>query len=101
MPAQMWMNARCRKFIFPAFRKAVQEAGVGAVMDSYNPLNGVHATENSWLNIDVLRKQWGFKGILMSDWTSVYSGVGAANGGLDLEMPVGKVHDQGNFLFRQ
>ena len=59
-------------------------------MDSYNPLNGVHATENSWLNIDVLRKQWGFKGILMSDWTSVYSGVGAANGGLDLEMPVGK-----------
>lgn len=79
-----------QEIYFPAFRKAVQEAGVGAVMDSYNPLNGVHATENSWLNIDVLRKQWGFKGILMSDWTSVYSGVGAANGGLDLEMPVGK-----------
>lgn len=66
-----------QEIYFPAFRKAVQEAGVGAVMDSYNPLNGVHATENSWLNIDVLRKQWGFKGILMSDWTSVYSGVGA------------------------
>ena len=79
-----------QEIYFPAFRKAVQEARVGAVMDSYNPLNGVHATENRWLNIDVLRKQWGFKGILMSDWTSVYSGVGAANGGLDLEMPVGR-----------
>lgn len=75
---------------FPAFRKAVQEAHVGAVMNSYNLLNGVHATENRWLNIDVLRKQWGFRGILMSDWTSVYSTVNAANGGLDLEMPKGK-----------
>lgn len=71
---------------FPAFRKAV-EAGVGAVMNSYNPLNGVHATENDWLNNHVLKRQWGFDGILMSDWTSVYSTVGAANGGLDLEMP--------------
>lgn len=72
---------------FPAFRKAVQEAGVGAVMNSYNPLFGVHATENGWLNVDVLREQWGFKGILMSDWTSVYSTSGAANNGLDLECP--------------
>ena len=72
---------------FPAFRKAVQEAGVGAVMNSYNPIFGVHATENGWLNIDVLRQQWGFRGILMSDWTSVYSTSGAANNGLDLECP--------------
>lgn len=74
---------------FPAFRKAVQEAGVGAVMDSYNPVNGVHATENPWMNIEVLRNQWGFNGILMSDWTSTYSTMGIANGGLDLEMPKG------------
>ena len=79
-----------QEIYFPAFRKAVQEANVAAVMDSYNPVNGVHATENAWMNIDVLRRQWGFRGILMSDWSSVYSGVGAANGGLDLEMPVGK-----------
>jgi len=72
---------------FPAFRKAVKEAGVGAVMNSYNLLNGVHATENRWLNIDILRKLWGFRGILMSDWTSVYSTVNAAAAGLDLEMP--------------
>lgn len=74
---------------FPAFRKAVQKAGVGAVMNSYNLLNGVHATENRWLNTDVLRDAWGFDGLLMSDWTSVYSTVGAANSGLDLEMPKG------------
>lgn len=72
---------------FPAFRKAVQEAGVGAVMDSYNLVWGSHSTENRWLNIDVLRKKWGFEGIVMSDWTSVYSTSGAANGGLDLECP--------------
>ncbi|MGM9735736.1 MAG: glycoside hydrolase family 3 C-terminal domain-containing protein [Candidatus Cryptobacteroides sp.] len=74
---------------FPAFRKAVQEANVGAVMDSYNPVFGVHATENAWMNIDVLREMWGFEGILMSDWTSVYSSSGAANGGPDLECPKG------------
>ena len=71
---------------FPAFRKAVK-AGVGAVMNRYNPLNGVHATENAWLNNEILKGEWGFDGILMSDWTSVYSTVGAANAGLDLEMP--------------
>ncbi len=71
---------------FPAFRKAV-ENGVGAVMNSYNLINGVHATENRWLNTDILRLRWGFRGILMSDWTSVYSTVNAANSGLDLEMP--------------
>ncbi len=74
---------------FPSFRKAVTEAGVGAVMNSYNLLNGVHATENRWLNVDVLRDAWGFDGILMSDWTSVYSTVNAANNGIDLEMPKG------------
>ena len=74
----------------PAFEKAVCEAGVGAVMDSYNLVNGVHATENRYLNIDILRNKWGFKGILMSDWTSVYSVIAAANNGLDLEMPKGK-----------
>lgn len=74
---------------FPAFKKAVQKAHVGAVMDSYNPIFGVHASENGWMNIQVLRNTWGFDGILMSDWTSVYSSSGAANGGLDLECPRG------------
>lgn len=72
---------------FPTFRKAVQQANVGAIMNSYNLINGVHASENPWLNIETLRKQWGFKGMLMSDWTSVYSTANAVAGGLDLEMP--------------
>lgn len=72
---------------FPTFRKAINKAGVGAVMNSYNLLNGVHSTENRWLNHDILREKWGFDGILMSDWNSVYSTVNAINSGLDLEMP--------------
>ena len=72
---------------FPTFRKGVERAGVGAVMNSYNMLNGVHATENPWLNTTILRDTWGFDGILMSDWGSMYSTAGSANSGLDLEMP--------------
>jgi beta-glucosidase len=75
-----------QEIYLPTFHKAVK-AGVGAVMNSYNLLNGVHATENDWLNNKVLKGDWGFDGILMSDWVSVYSTIGAANGGLDLEMP--------------
>lgn len=78
-----------QEIYFPSFKKAVQRARVGAVMDSYNPVFGVHASENGWMNIEVLRNQWGFDGIVMSDWTSVYSSSGAANGGLDLECPRG------------
>lgn len=76
-----------QEIYFPTFRKAVEKTGVGAVMNSYNLLNGVHSTENPWLNTTVLRDTWGFDGILMSDWNSVYSTVNAANSGLDLEMP--------------
>ena len=75
---------------FPAFRRAVQEAAVGAVMDSYNLVNSVHSTENHWMNVEVLREMWGFEGIVMSDWTSVYSTLGAMTGGLDLECPVAR-----------
>lgn len=74
----------------PGFRAAIQKAGAGAVMDSYNPVNGVHATENAYLNNTVLRDMWGFGGIVMSDWSATYDAVNAANGGLDLEMPRAK-----------
>lgn len=71
---------------FPAFRKAVEKADVGAVMTSYNTVNGVHAAESSWLIKENLRK-WGFDGIVMSDWKSTYTTLGVLTGGLDLEMP--------------
>jgi len=71
----------------PTFRKAVEEAGVGAVMSSYNLVNGQHMTENRDLAVDVLRGKWGFEGIFMSDWDATYSVAGPVNNGLDLEMP--------------
>ncbi len=75
---------------FASFRAAVEKAHVGAVMTSYNPVNGVHAAESSWLIKDNLRA-WGHEGIVMSDWTSTYSTIGCVEGGLDLEMPRGRV----------
>ena len=56
-------------------------------MDSYNLINGSHATQNEFLNLKVLKSEWGFEGVLMSDWDATYDGVAAANNGLDLEMP--------------
>ena len=71
---------------FPSFRKAVEKGHVGAVMTSYNPVNGVHASENAALVKDNLRA-WGHEGLVMSDWTSTYTPVGFIKGGIDLEMP--------------
>ena len=76
-----------REIYLPAFEAAVTKAHVDAVMNSYNLVNGVHATESAFLNLKVLKGDWGFQGVLMSDWDATYSGVGAANNGLDLEMP--------------
>ncbi|HEX6772509.1 MAG TPA: glycoside hydrolase family 3 C-terminal domain-containing protein, partial [Acidobacteriaceae bacterium] len=84
------IDARTMHEIYlPAFEAAVKQAHVGAVMDSYNLVNGEHSTQNPTLNIDILRKEFGFEGTLMSDWDATYDGVAAANGGLDLEMPHG------------
>jgi len=75
---------------FPAFYAAIKEANVGAVMSSYNLLNGTYTSQNRWLQHDILRKQWDFRGILMSDWEATHNSLAAANGGLDIEMPSGK-----------
>ncbi|MDE5624936.1 MAG: glycoside hydrolase family 3 protein, partial [Muribaculaceae bacterium] len=74
----------------PGLKAAIQKAKAGSVMDSYNPVNGVHATQNGYLNNTVLRDMWGFDGVVMSDWSATYDGVEADNGGLDLEMPRAK-----------
>ena len=76
-----------REIYLPAFEAAVTKGHVDAVMNSYNLLNNVHATQNDFLNLKVLKGEWGFKGVLMSDWDATYDGVAAANYGLDLEMP--------------
>jgi len=87
-----------REIYLPTFEAAVKQAHVGAIMDSYNFINGTHATQNGYFNIDIARKQWGFDGIMMSDWRSTYNGVDAANGGLDLEMPTGEFMNRKNLL---
>jgi len=74
----------------PAFKAAVEEAHVWTVMSAYNLLNGVHCGEDAWLLTDVLKKQYGFKGLVISDWGSTYSTAPTVNAGMDLEMPGGE-----------
>ena len=69
------------------FEAAVRKGHVLALMSAYNLVNGDHCSENHHLLTDILKDQWGFKGIVMSDWVSVYSADKAALAGLDLEMP--------------
>jgi beta-glucosidase len=76
-----------REIYLPSFEAAVREAHVDAVMNSYNLVDGVHATQSSLLNLDILDGEWQFAGVLMSDWDATYDTVAAANDGLDLEMP--------------
>ncbi len=79
-----------RELYLPAFEAAVTRAHVGAVMNSYNLVNGQHATQSRHLNNDILKGEWNFQGVLMSDWNSTYDGIEAAKNGLDLEMPFAK-----------
>ncbi|MBO8130941.1 MAG: glycoside hydrolase family 3 C-terminal domain-containing protein [Candidatus Marinimicrobia bacterium] len=74
-----------------AFRYAVKEGKVGAIMSSYNLINGIHASQHYYLLTEVLRNMWGFDGIVMSDWVSTYDGIECAKAGLDLEMPSGRM----------
>ena len=84
-----------REIYFPAFEMAVKEAQPWTVMCSYNRINGVYASENPWLLTDVLRKEWGFDGYVMSDWGAVSNRVAGVAAGLDLEMPAsGGINDR-------
>jgi beta-glucosidase len=87
-----------REIYLPAFEAAVTKAHVDAVMNSYNLVNGVHATQNEFLNLQVLKGEWGFQGVLMSDWDATYDGVAACNNGLDLEMPSPKFMNAKNLV---
>jgi beta-glucosidase len=75
-----------REIYFPGFKAAVQVAGVNTLMASYNLFRGEWAAQNNYLLNQVLKKEWGFKGLVMSDWDAVNSTPEALWNGMDLEM---------------
>ena len=83
-----------REIYLPAFRAAVQEAGVVSVMGAYNKFRGTYCCENDYLLNQVLKGDWGFKGLVMSDWGGVHTTDGAAKGGMDMEMGSGAPYNR-------
>lgn len=69
------------------FEAAVKQGHVWALMDGYNLVNGEHDAQNKVLLTDILKDQWGFQGVVMSDWGATHNGVDSFNAGQDLEMP--------------
>jgi beta-glucosidase len=76
-----------REIYLPGFEAAVKKAHVGSIMCAYNRVNEDWACENKHLLSDILRKEWGFKGVVISDWQAQHNTVSAMRNGLDVEMP--------------
>ncbi|MFW6265060.1 MAG: glycoside hydrolase family 3 C-terminal domain-containing protein [Bacillota bacterium] len=76
-----------REIYLPAFEKAVKEAQPWTVMCAYNKINGTFGAENKYLLDEILRKEWGFQGIVVSDWWATHDRIKGILAGLDLEMP--------------
>jgi len=76
-----------REIYFPAFERVVKSAQPWTVMCAYNKINGTYCSEHHWLLTEILREEWGFEGLVVSDWGAVHDRVAALRGGLDLEMP--------------
>lgn len=75
-----------REIYLPAFKAAIQQGNAYTIMSAYNKINGYWCSENDVLLNTILKKEWGFKGAVISDWGGVHSTVDAANNGLDIEM---------------
>ncbi len=81
-----------REIYMPAFKAAVQEAHSASVMCAYPKVKGLYNCENTPLLTDVLKREWGFDGFVLSDWGATHSTVPSALAGLDLEMPTGRYY---------
>lgn len=86
-----------REIYFPAFKAAVQQGNAYAVMSAYNKVNGYWCSENNFLLNKVLKGEWGFKGVVMSDWGGTHHTIAAANAGLDIEMGSSGPYDKWYF----
>ena len=76
-----------RKIYLKPFEYVVKKAEPSALMCAYNQINGVYCSENKWLLTDVLRDEWGFDGVVMTDWGATHDRVVGLKAGLDIEMP--------------
>jgi beta-glucosidase len=76
-----------REIYLRTFQIAIQQANPWSVMSAYNKINGVYASENRWLLTDLLRGEWGYDGVVVSDWGAVHEPVEAVEAGTDLRMP--------------
>jgi beta-glucosidase len=91
-----------REIYLPAFKASITEAHAWSIMAAYNRVNGQYCSENEFLLTQVLKKDWNFQGLVMTDWGGCHSTVPAANNGLDLEMgsnlgAAGGNHDNDHF----
>jgi beta-glucosidase len=75
-----------REIYLPAFKASIEEGNAWTIMSAYNKIRGVYCSENDYLLNKILKGEWKFKGLVMSDWGGTHSTVNAANNGLDLEM---------------
>ncbi len=82
-----------KEIYYPAFKACIQQGGALGVMGAYNKIDGEWCSQSSLLN-SVLRKQWGFSGVVVSDWGAVTNTVEAAQSGIDIEMSVTNNFDQ-------
>lgn len=88
-----------RNVYLKAFEYVVKNTNVDCIMASYNKVNGVYACQNKYLLDDILRKEWGYAGVVMSDWGAAVDIVDSINNGMDVEMP-GNVHNSLPKLFK-
>jgi beta-glucosidase len=87
-----------REIYLPPFEAAVKDGHVATVMSAYNAVNGYFCSENSFLLTDILKKEWKFTGLLMSDYNAIHDGLSGALYGCDVDLPAGNFMNANNLL---